>query len=238
MTEQYLNHPSFPWLKNRTVFLCKHGSQAYGTSVPGSDLDVRGVAIAPMEHYLGLMPTFEQAETKGDPDVVVYDIRKFFRLAFDANPNIFEILFSNESDILLKHHLFDNIRYNRHLFLSKKVKHTYLGYATQLMKRIGIAKENLDTKDGMHLVRLLRMGSEILETGRVKIKRPDAQELLAVRNGSWDYAQFMGYAADMSNKIEYLAKKSSLPTEPDKAKLNSILTKTIQEFDMGALYGL
>lgn len=41
------------WLKDRTVFLTKHGSHAYGTNGPGSDLDIKGVFMAPTPYVLG-----------------------------------------------------------------------------------------------------------------------------------------------------------------------------------------
>jgi len=43
------------------------------------------------------------------------------------------------------------------------------------------AKFGFDTKHAMHLIRLLRMAREILETGVVHVKRPDAEELSAIR---------------------------------------------------------
>lgn len=74
-----------PWLNPRTILLTKHGSQAYGTSTPESDLDVKGVAVAPRECYLGFLRRFEQAEfakymvevdgKEMEVDAVVYDLR-------------------------------------------------------------------------------------------------------------------------------------------------------------------
>jgi hypothetical protein len=42
------------WLPARTIYLTRHGSHAYGTSLPTSDLDIRGIAIAPIHYYLGV----------------------------------------------------------------------------------------------------------------------------------------------------------------------------------------
>jgi hypothetical protein len=41
-----------------------------------------------------------------------------------------------------------------------------------------------DTKHAMHLIRLLRMAEEIVSKGRVLVRRPDAEELRAVRRGA------------------------------------------------------
>src|SRR6185312_2002206 len=56
------------------------------------------------------------------------------------------------------------------------------------------AKHGYDTKHGMHLVRLMRMCREILERGEVVVKRPDREELLAIRAGAWTYEQIVEWA--------------------------------------------
>ena len=77
-------------------------------------------------------------------------------------------------------------------------------------------KFNMDTKHAMHLVRLLRMGEEILSEGIVKVKRPDAEELLSIRNGAWTYEELIEYAEEKDNYIrEVLYKASQLRKNPD-----------------------
>ena len=53
---------AFPWLEHGTIFLTVHGSQAYGTATPTSDIDLKGVAIPPLKYHMGFVHTFEQAE--------------------------------------------------------------------------------------------------------------------------------------------------------------------------------
>lgn len=73
-----------------------------------------------------------------------------------------------------------------------------------------------DTKHAMHLVRLLRMGEEILTNGEVHVKRPDAKELLDIRGGAWKYEQLVEYAEDKDNKIRgEFYKNSQLRKAPD-----------------------
>lgn len=48
-------------------------------------------------------------------------------------------------------------------------------------------KFGFDTKNATHLFRLLRMCREILETGEVIVERPDAKELLEIRDGKMSY---------------------------------------------------
>jgi len=124
------------WLRERTIYVTRHGSHAYGTSLPTSDLDLRGIAVAPMRYYLGISSVFEQA-TQNDPvDLTIFDVRKFVKLAADANPNALEIIFTDPSDHLHMHHAAEFLFANRDAFLSQKAKHTFSGYARSQLKRI------------------------------------------------------------------------------------------------------
>jgi uncharacterized protein len=82
------------WLGKRTIFASVHGSQAYGTATPESDIDIKGIAIPPAKYFHGFVQKFEQAESNHPYDMVIYDLRKFMHLASQCNPNIIEILFT------------------------------------------------------------------------------------------------------------------------------------------------
>jgi uncharacterized protein len=123
------------WLPTRTIYITRHGSHAYGLNTPESDLDLRGIAIPPKEYFIGFLKRFEQAESK-DPDLTIHDIRKFFALAADCNPNIIEVLWSDEEDHLLVTPVGKKLLDARALFLSRKAKSTFSGYAIAQLKRI------------------------------------------------------------------------------------------------------
>jgi len=123
-------------IAKHTVFLARHGSHAYGTSLPTSDIDTKGFAVSPKNFVLGFAYSFEQHQQMEPEDKVVYDIRKFCNLAADCNPNIIEVLFVDDSDVLFQHPAGRLIRENRDLFLSKKARHTFSGYAVSQLKRI------------------------------------------------------------------------------------------------------
>ncbi len=78
------------------------------------------------------------------------------------------------------------------------------------------AEFGYDTKHAMHLVRLLRMGVEALRDGEIVVRRPDAQELLAIRNGAWKYEDLVSYAEDMDKQVrEVWYPKTQLRKTPD-----------------------
>ena len=128
-------NPDLSWIKNNTIYLVRHGSHAYGTNTESSDEDFKGVAIPTKEYYLGANKRFEQAELK-DPDTVIYEIRKFINLAAASNPNIIEVLFVEEGDIVHVDNLGRLLLDNKEKFLSKRIKHTFTGYAVSQLKRI------------------------------------------------------------------------------------------------------
>lgn len=126
---------SLPWLRERTLYLTVHGSRAYGTNTESSDTDYKGVVVPPREYFHGFTKKFEQAECR-EPDAVLYDIKKFFQLAANANPNIIEVLYTDPDSHVITHPSFRLVQDRRDLFLSKKVRHTFSGYAAAQLHRL------------------------------------------------------------------------------------------------------
>ena len=101
-------------------------------------------------------------------------------------------------------------------------------------------KSGYDTKHASHLVRLMRMGYEIITEGKVLVNRPDAAELLEIKNGSWSFEKVMDYKDFMEKKldVEYARQKALLaegkPTpirrEVDKVKLNEFYHDIYNEY--------
>ena len=75
-----------------TLYLTYAGSRSYGTALPTSDTDYRGFFCPSKDMLFGFQDQVEQYEEKSPDDKVIYDIRKFFKLAAECNPNILEIL--------------------------------------------------------------------------------------------------------------------------------------------------
>ena len=345
------------WMKDRTVLLVRHGSHAYGTNTPASDEDYKGITIPTKKYFLGAVNKFEQAELK-EPDTVIYDIRKFFDLAAACNPNIIEVLHTDPSDHIVVDSIGEVILDHKDDFLSKRIKHTFLGYSVSQLKRIkthkkwimnppkepptraslGLPEQTLipqdqlaaaqaeiqkeldrfqfdfmdhldepakieirsvmsemlaelkitsdehwqaaarkiglsdnfiqlmfkereyaskkrewdqymnwkktrnparaaleekygyDTKHAYHLVRLIRMCREVLTTGKVLVKRPDREELLAIRNGAWSYEQLINFADSEDIELNNLYNTTNLlPKTPDREKLDNLCIKLVEK---------
>lgn len=345
------------WIHSNTIFFTRHGSKAFGTNIETSDDDFKGVCIPPKNYFFGF-DKFEQVESF-KPDIVIYDIRKFFKLAADCNPSIIEVLFTDESDHMIVTPLGRELLDNKNMFLSKKVKFTYSGYAISQLQRVKkhhhwhthpmveppsrsdfglpekyIIKKNeleaaesavqkqldkwnttfldelengmrtellnkfhniltdmklhddaqyaaaarkvgydesfihmlqlerqykgkmnewdqyqewkknrnparaelekkygYDCKNAYHIVRLVRMCREILTTGNVIVKRPDREELIAIRNGLWTYQQLIEWVEKEDKELEELYYSSAiLPKSTDKIKIDELCIKMVENY--------
>jgi hypothetical protein len=123
---------------NLILLECISGSRAYGLDLPTSDTDLKGVFILPKEKYYGLDYIPQVANETNDE--VFYELKRFFELLAKNNPNILELLNTPDDKIIFKHPLFDQL--DASLFLSKKCKHSFAGYAmTQIKKARGLNKK-------------------------------------------------------------------------------------------------
>jgi hypothetical protein len=347
------------WLADNTILYVRTGSHSYGTNTETSDEDFHGIAIPPVEYFIGFMQKFEQAECK-DPDAVIFDIRKFFNLASACNPNIISLLWTDPSDYVKVTKFGQKLIDNKSEFISKRAKFTFAGYSFAQLKRmrlhyawnkygvkeppkrsdfglpqrtlipkdqlaaawadinkkmdswsldfldfldrdvriaiinrmsdylaeikvsmddglwVGAAraigydtnfielldlerrytskqkewnnyqewkknrnperaaleeKYGIDLKFAYQLVRLLRMAREILTTGQVIVKRPDREELLAIRNGAWSYEKIVEWAENEDKELNELYKTCNvLPHSPDIKKLDDLCIEIVSEF--------
>ncbi len=291
-----------------------HGSRAYGLARPNSDWDSKGIIVGPKGWYHGFLGGPEQL---GEADHVLYEIRKFFRLAAEANPSLLEILYTDPQWHRVVTPAGERLLAARDTFLSRRVASSFGGYALSQLKRIkthrrwlleppqgaptraafGLpdkavappdqlgayeamrdagdggdthfanadpnflkllekerkyraarsewsryqgwladrnpvraaleAKFGYDTKHALHLVRLLRMGYEILTTGQVNVTRPDRDALLAIRDCAWSYDALIEQADALYAAIDAAQASSSLPQVPDLQALDALCVSIV-----------
>jgi hypothetical protein len=78
------------------IFETVHGSRAYGLATKSSDTDLRGVFVPPPLAFVGYVEGPEQIEPSAER--VLFEIRKFFRLAAACNPSVIEVMFTDPED--------------------------------------------------------------------------------------------------------------------------------------------
>ncbi len=91
-------------------------------------------------------------------------------------------------------------------------------------------------KHAMHLVRLLIMGSEILEGKGVNTYREhDKEELLEIRNGKYQkddgtfYSEFFVMVDMLEDRLKYAADNSPLPSKPNFNKVEELVMEIYRE---------
>lgn len=118
----------------RICLLGLGGSHAYGTNVPESDLDIRGIAVNSSEELL-TNQNFEQV-LDSNTDTTIYSFNKIVKLLTDCNPNTIEILGLRPQDYLYLNDYGKLLLDKKEIFLSKRAVHTFGGYAYAQLRRL------------------------------------------------------------------------------------------------------
>lgn len=127
-------------LKQQKLILleCIAGSKAYGLDLPTSDTDTRGVFLSPKALFYGMNYVPQVSNVSNDD--IYYELGRFVQLLTKNNPNMLELLAMPKDKILHQHPLLKTLE--PHLFLSKKCKYTFGGYAyAQIKKARGLNKK-------------------------------------------------------------------------------------------------
>lgn len=126
--------------KGLIIFEAIMGSQAYGTSTPQSDTDIRGVFVQPLEDALKYGYVEQVSDEKND--TTYYELGRFMHLLIGNNPNILELLAAPEDCVLYCDPMFKLLENTKDFFLTKRVRWTFAGYAIdQIQKARGYNKK-------------------------------------------------------------------------------------------------
>lgn len=82
-----------------------------------------------------------------------------------------------------------------------------------------------DSKNMMHVFRLLYMAEEIAREGKVNVWRKDRDWLLQVKEGKYEYDELVEKAERIKEGLPALYKESGLPVEPDLQEINKLLVE-------------
>lgn len=135
-----LNGPEYAFLRSNRhlnqhiILLGLSGSYAYGTHNENSDIDLRGIALNSKSDLLGLSQ-FEQYVDEGT-DTTIYSLKKTIALLIACNPSLLELLGLKAEHYLYVSPLGQALIDHRQLFLSKRVIHSFGGYADQQLRRL------------------------------------------------------------------------------------------------------
>ncbi|MFF4774148.1 nucleotidyltransferase domain-containing protein [Microtetraspora fusca] len=195
------------------------GSRAYGLATADSDVDRRGVFVAPtpMFWHLDKPPTHVEGPR---PEEFSWEVERFCALALGANPTVLECLWSP-----LVEHVTETgarLRAIRKAFLSVRAEETFLRYADAQFRRI--SPERPKWKQAMHMIRLLISGRHLVREGEPLLDMSGHRDrLLAVRRGEVAWPEVARWRADLVADLSGGGGPGALPAEPDRAAVEEFL---------------
>lgn len=106
----------------------------------------------------------------------------------------------------------------------------YTNYLSWLKNRNPIRHEleekyKYDTKHGLHLVRLISEGEELLRDHKITLPRPDAKFLLEILNGRFTYEEIVEYAEAGDKRLQEIHDNCTLPFSSDFNTIHEVVKK-------------
>lgn len=245
--------PDTPFdLEPSLALVARRGSESHGTYIPPEDSlgvddrDIFGIVLPPAEYYLGLKKWQGEDEIKGVWDVVLYEFRKMVSLLMKQNPNVIGMLWLEDEDYLYISQAGQRLIDSRDLFRSRtRAYSSFCGYASsQLRKMENCAKNGFmgakrkelvdrfgfDPKNASHLIRLLHMGVEYLETGVMNVRRTwDRDQLIAIKKGEVSLESIKSEADEWFERARIACDNSALPEEIDFDAVNDLITDILYD---------
>jgi hypothetical protein len=217
-------------LESFIIYRCVVGSRAYGLDNDESDIDRRGIYLAPAELQWSLFGAPEQFEDNATQSCY-WELQKFLTMALKANPNILECLYSPMVEKVTP--LGAELIAARQGFLSQMIFQTFNGYAMSQFKKIEQDIRNqgeVRWKHAMHLLRLLLTGAATLREVRVPVRvEVHRERLLAVKRGELPWGEVDVWRKELHQDFERALVETKLPERPDYESANRFLIKARSE---------
>ena len=224
------------------ILKVRTGSWCHGTELPGSDEDIRGICIPPIDYFLGVKK-FEQFEDK-ENDVVIYGIEKFINLTCKGNLSALNFLFVDSKDIRECSAYGKRLIFFRNEFLSMRTINNVFGFVKSQIHKMGrshgdcgnrkdlVDKYGYDTKFAYHAVMLTNIGIELLKTNTYHPLRPpkEQQHLKQIRIGIIKYDEVMAEIGQNLTTMKTLESLCGLPKECDKEKISDFMVEFLKDY--------
>jgi len=139
------------------------------------------------------------------------------------------------------------IQRERKYFKDKQTYESWVKWKTERNpeRRALEEKCGYDSKHASQLIRLMKMGMEIISEGKVIVNRQgiDADEILFIKNGGWTFDKVMEFKEEMDNKLEAEyqrhkkliseGKPTPIPQKVNTTKINELYNSIYSEYWRG-----
>ncbi|MGQ0840828.1 nucleotidyltransferase domain-containing protein [Actinokineospora sp.] len=195
-----------------TVLSAVVGSHAYGLATEESDVDRRGVYVAPTAWFWRFAKPPSSMEGP-EPEQLSWEVEHFCALALKANPSVLDLLVSEHVEVCTP--IGAELRALLPAFLSRRAAVSFERATARQITRATSAPEP-KWKQVMHSIRMLTVCRTLLTTGTLDIHRTDERDaLLAVRSGEVALADCMAWIERLRAEIARAAEHGPLPETPD-----------------------
>jgi len=136
----------------QVIFLHISGSRLYGTELPTSDTDYRGIFVPPLEALITKTDIDQWTSSTGnkqsknsaeDIDLTLWSIHKFLKLLQVGDTNAFDTLFAYKTHAeLLRYPLMDKLYEQRELYYPESLR-SFFGYALGQVKKYSVKGDKL-----------------------------------------------------------------------------------------------
>lgn len=236
-----------------SILMCYRGSIAHNMYIPNDDpnsiddIDLLGVFMAPVDYYIGLGRYKDAADSFIDEyDIINYEFKKMMWMLLKSNPNVLPTLNLKKEHYIYLSEGVKKLLDNKEIFYSLKAYKTFTGYAKGQLNKMEkystlgymgkkrkelVEKFSFDTKNAAHCIRLLRMGSEFLDTGELNVYRTkDRDELLDIKKGKYSLKDIKEEAEFLFQRTKIAYSKSELPETPNYLKANELTQEIIYNY--------
>jgi predicted nucleotidyltransferase len=249
---------SIPLIHGDLILLAYRGSIAHNMYVPPGqpgatdDIDLAALNVPPIDYYFGTANVFSKGTEEikdGATDLVVYELRKAINLLAKGNPNMLSLLWLKEQHYIKVTTTGRKLLANRKLFVGKSAYFQFAGYAASQLCKMTTRQDyggyqgdkrrqqyqqfGYDCKMAAHLIRLLKMGVEFLQTGNMQVYRQDADMLLQIKQGQWSVDKVTDLANSLFADLKDARASSTLPESPDTEAINRLSIDLIEEHFYG-----
>ena len=90
--------------------------------------------------------------------------------------------------------------------------------------------KNYDSKNMMHVFRLLLMAKEIAVENKLNVHRKDRAFLLSIKEGKYEYEELLQQAEVLQNELPLLYEVSDIPEIPDIEIINKLIVSMRDEY--------
>lgn len=223
----YLNNIGEQLLDNRKMFLSKRAIQSFG-----------GYADAQLRRLQNALARDSYPQSEKEQHIfnsVKNTMYRFNSIYNDFENGSLNIYIDDAVNPEFETEIFADVNLKHYPLRDYKSMWSEMSNVVRDYDKLGKRNKKKDdlhlNKHAMHLIRLFMMALDILEEGEINTFRYAEQELLlSIRNGEFQKKdstftdEFYDMLNDYEKKLDYAAKNTNLPDEPD--------MKQVQEFVM------